>query len=247
METILIAITIVSVAIAVASLTALWRWQRAERLRSDARVAALSSAAVSSEPTGGGWQQVAGEWQWVPGSSTSEETRVESPAEGAPAIAFGTVERGEATTGRLPLFAAAVLIFVLGSAMLFLRTSAQESSMPGAQAARTVSSLELLSLGHQREARSLTITGTVRNPVSGHKLEGLTAVVSLLDKNGGLVSTKDVPLDYRALEPGDEAPFKLNVPDPGAIARYRVSFRAGTEVVPHVDRRSETKLASALR
>ena len=92
----------------------------------------------------------------------------------------------------------------------------------------------------------LTISGAVRNPSSGIKLEGLTAVVSLLDRDGGLVSTKDVPLDYRALRPGEEAPFKVSIPNPGAIARYRVSFRAGTEVVPHVDRRSDTKLASAI-
>jgi hypothetical protein len=107
--------------------------------------------------------------------------------------------------------------------------------------------LQLVALGHTREANSITISGTVRNPPSGHKLEGLTAVVSLLDKTGALVSTKDVPLDYRALGPGEEAPFRLSVPDPAAVARYRVSFRAGTEVVPHVDRRSETKLASAVR
>ena len=102
-----------------------------------------------------------------------------------------------------------------------------------------------MSLDHAREVKVLTISGTVRNPASGVKLEGLTAVVSLLDRDGALVSTKDVPLDYRALGPGEEAPFKVSVPDPGSIARYRVSFRAGTAVVPHVDRRIDTKLASA--
>ena len=174
---------------------------------------------------------------------------VEAEVETAPAIAFGTVERGEATTGRLPLFAAAVVILVLGSAMLFLRTtSSQDAGVTAAQtAAHRMDPLELVSLGHNREAKSLTISGTVRNPATGHKLEGLTAVVSLLDNKGTLISTKDVPLDYRALAPGEEAPFTVSVPDPAAIARYRVSFRAGTEVVPHVDRRSETKLASALR
>jgi hypothetical protein len=92
----------------------------------------------------------------------------------------------------------------------------------------------------------LTISGVVRNPANGPKLEGLTAVVSLIDGQGGLISTKDVPLDYRALSPGEEAPFRVTVPDPGSIARYRVSFRAGTDVVPHVDRRTDAKLASAL-
>jgi hypothetical protein len=208
-------------------------------------------------PADGGWKQVAGEWQWVAtgpatpvaASAAIASTHVEAASESAPAIAFGTVERGEATTGRLPLYAAAALILVLGSAMLFLRTSSHEDNgTPVAPiAVHAGDPLQLVALGHTREANSLIISGTVRNPSSGHKLEGLTAVVSLLDKTGALVSTKDVPLDYRALGPGEEAPFKLSVPDPGAVARYRVSFRAGTEVVPHVDRRSETKLASAVR
>jgi type II secretory pathway pseudopilin PulG len=255
METILIVMTIVSIAIAVAALTAAQRMKRGERQRSEARVAALSSAAELHGAADGGWKQVAGEWQWVAGAGApSGDLRiapltpsVEAMRDSAPAISFGTVERGEAKTGRMPLVAAAVLILVLGSATVFLRTSAKESGSVTQTSAHAVDPLELVSLGHQREANSLTISGTVRNPASGHKLEGLTAVVSLLDNKGALVSTKDVPLDYRALGPGEEAPFKVSVPDPAAIARYRVSFRAGTEVVPHVDRRSETKLASAVR
>jgi hypothetical protein len=257
MEIFLIAVAIISTVVAIGALLSVQRLRVAESQRSEARVAALSAAAEMHGPADGGWKQVAGEWQWVATGSAMPaakpepigSTYAEPARESAPAIAFGTVERGEATTGRLPLYAAAALILVLGSAMLFLRTSSQESSAtPIAQtAAHTVDPLELVALGHTREANSLTISGTVRNPSSGHKLEGLTAVVSLLDKTGALVSTKDVPLDYRALGPGEEAPFRLNVPDPGAVARYRVSFRAGTEVVPHVDRRSETKLASAVR
>jgi hypothetical protein len=105
---------------------------------------------------------------------------------------------------------------------------------------------ELVSLGHSREDSMLTISGMVRNPASGPKLDGLTAVVSLIDTHGGLISTKDVPLDYRTLAPGEEAPFKVTLPDSGSVARYRVSFRAGADVIPHVDRRNDTKLASAL-
>jgi hypothetical protein len=267
METILIVITSVSVVVAVAALTAVLRLQRGERQRSEARVAALAAAADTHGVADGGWKQVAGEWQWVASASAPapalaatsgsfaaaqpvrfDDVRIKPETESAPSIAFGTVERGEATTGRFPLYAAAVLILVLGSAMLFLRTSSQDGGMTAASAAAAhVDPLELVSLGHNREPKSLTITGTVRNPATGHKLEGLTAVVSLLDNKGVLISTKDVPLDYRALAPGEEAPFTVSVPDPAAIARYRVSFRAGTEVVPHVDRRSETKLASALR
>jgi hypothetical protein len=240
MEIILLVITVISIATAAVALTAARRVQRSERQRSDARVAALAAAAAAHESAEGGWTPVAGEWQWTaePGGNRDKS---------APEIAFGTVERGAATTDRLPLFVAAALIMLLGSGLLFLRMSAQDTGVSAAQVAQRAEPLELVSLGHSRQVRSLTISGIVRNPVSGTKLEGLTAVVSLLDTNGGLISTKDVPLDYRALGPGEEAPFRVSVPDPGSVARYRVSFRAGTDVVPHVDRRADTKLASALR
>jgi len=271
METILLIITVVSVAAAIVATTASMRANRRERERSDARSAALAAAAEMHGVADGGWQQVAGEWQWVAepaslgirdrgfgiGNERTSRERVtpfadpipspESPVPGSNERLFGTVEREEPAGNRLPLVAAAALIVLLGGSLAFLNTSVS-SDEPAPAAVEKVSHnqpLELVSLGHAREARVLTINGTVRNPASGAKLEGLTAVVSLLDRDGALVSTKDVPLDYRALGPGEEAPFKVSVPDPGSIARYRVSFRAGTAVVPHVDRRLDTKLASA--
>ena len=156
------------------------------------------------------------------------------------------MQREQPASPRFAFAAAFALIVALGGAVVVFTTSNHEkAAAPAAQAAHA-SPLELMSLGHSRDASSLTINGVVRNPANGPKLEGLTAVVSLIDEHGGLISTKDVPLDYRALGPGEEAPFKIMVPDPGSIARYRVSFRAGTDVVPHVDRRTDTKLASAL-
>ncbi len=136
---------------------------------------------------------------------------------------------------------------MLGGALVFLNTSDSSDQAATVAQVNHTEPLELVALGHARETSVLTISGTVRNPSSGAKVEGLTAVISLLDRSGALVSTKDVPLDYRALKPGEEAPFKVSIPDPGSIARYRVSFRAGTDVVPHVDRRVDTKLASALQ
>jgi hypothetical protein len=229
--------------------------QRHERDRSEARVAALAAAADGSGVTDGGWTRVAGEWQWNPAAQGISEPIPNSkpliPDTGPVMVSserfFGTVEREDPPSSRLPLFAAAALIVMLGGALIFLNTSASNDHAATIAQATHAEPLELVSLGHARDPKVLTITGTVRNPSTGPKLEGLTAVVTLLDSTGALVSTKDVPLDYRALGPGEEAPFKVSIPDPGAIARYRVSFRAGPDVVPHVDRRGDTKLASALR
>jgi type II secretory pathway pseudopilin PulG len=262
METALLVITVFSVAAAVAAFVSARRVRRREQERSEARVAALAAAAETHGAADGGWTQVAGEWQWTPvapgirdqGFGMRTERVIpaaepipnpQSPITGDSGRFFGTVEREE-TSSRVPMMAAAALIVLLGGTLVFLNTSA--SNEPAAAVAEPARSepLELVALSHARDVRLLTISGTVRNPSTGAKLEGLTAVVSLLDSHGVLVSTKDVPLDYRALGPGEEAPFRVSIPDAGPIARYRVSFRAGTDVVPHVDRRSDTKLASAL-
>ncbi len=254
METLLLVITIISVATAIVAFATAQRLRRHERERSEARVATLSAAAELHGVTDGGWKQVAGEWQWVSEPQPMTEP-IPSPqsliTDSEPQISsgafFGTVQREEPSGSRMPIFAAVALIVMLGGALMFLNTSASsEDSTPIAQVGRS-EPLELVALGHAREIRQLTITGTVRNPAHGLKLEGLTAVISLLDRDGTLLSTKDVPLDYRAIGPGEEAPFKVTIPDPGSIVRYRVSFRAGTDVVPHVDRRVDTKLASAVQ
>ena len=271
MDTLLLIITLISAATAIVAFASVRRLRRAERERTEARVAALAHAA--DDRTDGGWMPVGGEMQWSPAAGTtvisdsgfgiSGATGITRSREARPALIpnpeppipmsagaerfFGTVEREEPAGSRLPLFAAAALIVMLGGALIFLNTSASNDHAATVAQVNHTEPLELVALGHARDASVLTITGTVRNPSSGIKVEGLTAVISLLDRTGALVSTKDVPLDYRALGPGEEAPFKVSIPDPGSIARYRVSFRAGTDVVPHVDRRIDTKLASALQ
>ena len=275
MDTVLLVITLISAATAVVAVASAWRLRRHDRERSDARVAALASAAETHGAGDGGWTAVSGEWQWNPepvgmmdsglgiGAATgiTHASREARPAripnsesrtpDVEPQISssafFGTVQREETSGSRAPILAAAALIVMLGGALVFLNTSDSSDQTATVAPVRHAEPLELVSLGHARETSLLTISGTVRNPSSGAKVEGLTAVISLLDRSGALVSTKDVPLDYRALKPGEEAPFKVSIPDPGSIARYRVSFRTGTDVVPHVDRRVDTKLASSLQ
>ena len=244
MDTLLLFITVLSLVAAFVSVMAVRKLKRQDQMRSEARVAALMAAAnapddaVSAKPsTAGVWNSVAGEMRWDP-------VRSEEPSDTTGDF-FGTVQREQPASRRFAFAAAFALVVALVGAVIVFTTSNHEKAAPAAQVART-NPLELISLGHSRDANSLTISGVVRNPAGGPKLEGLTAVVSLIDDHGGLISTKDVPLDYRALGPGEEAPFKIMVPDSGSIARYRVSFRAGTDVVPHVDRRTDAKLASAL-
>jgi hypothetical protein len=260
-DTVLLIITVLSLSAALVSFIAVRRMKHTDQLRSDARVAALVSAAdalpAHVEPavqgprraaamTDGTWSSVAGEWQWKPEAAPRvSPAEIRLNTEAANSDLFGTARREPPPSRRFAFAAALALIVALGGAAIVLTTSRGNAPARAAQASHA-NPLELVSLGHARDATSLTINGVVRNPANGPKLEGLTAVVSLIDGNGGLISTKDVPLDYRALAPGEEAPFKVTVPNAGAIARYRVSFRAGSDVVPHIDRRNDGKLASAL-
>jgi hypothetical protein len=301
-DTVLLAVTVVSLAAAFVSFMSVRKLKQADQLRSDARVAALAAAAenitapavdpiIASSPDvkpvqplrpppaervaraerpaasrSGEWSAESGEWRWNPepqplGDSAfqfeSEPVIERSPkpavrtvdseaTAAASSDMFGTVRREQPSSPRFAFAAALALIVALSGAVVVFTTSSRDKAAAPQSRATHTSALELVALGHSRDSSTLTINGVVRNPANGPKLEGLTAVVSLIDEHGGLISTKDVPLDYRALGPGEEAPFKMSVPDQGSIARYRVSFRAGTDVVPHVDRRTDTKLASAL-
>src|SRR6188474_3122909 len=152
MDTLLIAITLMSVAIAIASFVSARRVRRLDQERSEARVAALAAAADTHGAADGGWTQIAGEWQWSPkpparaampasriaapmaaGDFPLENPRIterqrpaesEKPAENF----FGTVQREEPTGNRLPLFAAAVLILLLGGALVFLNSGSAADS-----------------------------------------------------------------------------------------------------------------------
>jgi len=62
-------------------------------------------------------------------------------------------------------------------------------------------------------------------------------VVFAFNADGGFVTSARAPLDAGALRSAGEAAFAVSVPDSAAARRYRVSFRSGDRIVPHVDRR----------
>jgi hypothetical protein len=97
--------------------------------------------------------------------------------------------------------------------------------------------LELVALGHERDGDRLTVRGIVRNPGSGARMDRVTAVVFLFDRTGGFLASGRVAIEAAALRPGGASPFVLTMPGAGEVGRYRVSFRTGDRVVPHVDRR----------
>ena len=219
MDVVLLTLTTLSLAAAAGFGALSWRVGLEERERSRARIAALSTAM---------------------GAGNS------SDADG-PRVAVGSVvERaGNALSGRPIVKFAAIGVMTLAIVVGAFVGYRSHGSTPAAGSGPAP--LELMSMRYQHEGSTLTVSGLVRNPAGGSAINGLNAVVFAFDGNGGFVSSGRAPLDFGALAPGDESPFVVTVPNAPSVARYRVSFRTGTGVVRHVDRRGATVLAQAVR
>jgi hypothetical protein len=257
MELALIMTTAVSIVLAAAMGVVAWRLARAERLRSAARVAALAAGLRESESIG----------EQVVIGMRGEPARIHQIA--SRSIDFDTFESG---SGRSPLPAgdifqpgtfdrsrsrlAAVLAvggFAVATSLALVIASSRggpsvaeptavQTLTPGRPAGADAEPLELVALSHQRDGDRITIRGVVRTPRDGVRADQLTAVVYLFDPEGGLLGNGRAAIEGSALAPGTEAAFVVSVDHAGSVKRYRVSFRSGDRVVPHVDRRNSGQI-----
>ncbi len=231
MDVVLLIVTTLSLAAAAGFGALSWRIGREERERATARIAVLSTAMDPPSPR-----------------ALSGQTTLTTSADAGPRVAVGSVfDRGnEGIRGR-PLIRVAVaaimtLVIVIGAII------GTRSSGGSASDVSNVRPLELVSMRHQREGTTLTVSGLIHNPAAGAAVSGVTAVVFAFDRNGGFVASGRAPLEFGSLAPGDESPFVVAVPNVSDVARYRVSFRTGHGIVRHVDRRrNQVQLAHAVR
>jgi len=273
MQYMLISVTVVSAAVAMAMCAIVIRMLRDERRRSDARVEAL--LALADEPRA---RDLERDLEEDPPLETLAPARPErarhravrvrveqAPPQPAPPEPDRTdleLNPGASVTGVAGLFAeretrapwgsklgvAAALGALLVAGTLAFSSWERRPGVEGAAKPATIHSsgtpLELLSLGHIAEAHTLTITGLVQNPRKGTALERVTAVALLFAQDGGFVASGRAPLDFTRLEPGAESPFVVQVPKAKGVARYRISFRGEDgSVIAHVDKRSAGPLA----
>jgi hypothetical protein len=217
MVTILIVITLLSLALAGLAGFVAWRALRDARGRSEARITALARDIAGGDEPLDSYAPEAARTPMFAEMQTAERRASAPFAWAAGAIILGTS------------FALAV---VLSSGW---RSSAAEARTPVAVPAGTP--LELLALAHDRSVGALTIRGVVRNPTNGHDVNGLSAVVSLLGADGRSLGSGRGAVQDQELRADDQTSFLVTVPADASIARYRVGFEAGGEVVPHVDRR----------
>ena len=228
MDIVMFVLTTVSLLAAIGFGIVAWRTLADDRRRSTARVAALASAMHDGTPA-----------------------RAETGTPVAVAPMFTTESGGSLKTRpfiKAAVVAAMSVAIVVFVAMSSRETPASSSPAPAAASDRHAAPLELVSMRHAREGNTLTVSGLVRNPRGGSATTRVMAVVFAFDREGSFVASGRAPLDFTTLEPGDESPFVVTIPNISSVGRYRVSFRTDAGMLRHVDRRSDQmRLAAARR
>lgn len=227
MDGLLFTVTVISLVAAAAFGALTWRTLAEERRRSAARVASLS-AAIDGGVAGSGSAPrpvaVATMFTTAPGASLKSHPFIKAAVVG--------------------LMAVVIVIAVAMSS----GSSRDERSPSAAVASQQAAPLELVSMRHAREGTALTVSGLVRNPRTGAAATRITAVVFAFDRDGTFVASARAPLDFTTLDPGDESPFMVAIPNVANVGRYRVSFRTDAGMLRHVDRRADqVGLAAARR
>jgi hypothetical protein len=225
MDTTLIGVTILSLAMAGTLSVIVWRMLRDERARSEARVATLASMAAApaaASPPDLPLRQ----------APPSVGTMFTEPEQASP---WGN---RFAVMAAFALVAASVVLFALAASGT--RASARSETSAAASTAAQSPGLELLSLRDERQRDTLTITGLVHNPRTGTLLSRVAVTAYTFDEAGSFLASGRALIDVTSFAAGDDSPFVVTVPVTGAVARYRIGFRSEDgRVLAHVDRRQQ--------
>jgi hypothetical protein len=269
MDTTLVTVTLLSMAMAASLSVIVWRMLRDDRRRSEARVLALTAMAARppagerrdrAEPPAAAPAALNATGVYELGAELPLRPRAERGAEGTPRALGGAsthdvtlfAERDVASPwghrfavmGGLGLVIASVILISLTASG---RNAERRPPAGGSAAAPqgTVIGLELLSLRDARQAGALTITGLVHNPHDGATLAGVTVTAYAFDDKGAFLASGRAAIDVTALAPGDESPFVVSVPTTETVARYRIGFRGEDgRVIAHIDKRQQPAVAA---
>ena len=264
MEVVLLTVTLASLATAIGTSVLAWRVVRAERLRSEARIAALVADLGFDDREG----QVRAE------RPQPQAAPVPAPVIPAPVMPAADIDLSiadEAVPASEGMFAvrprgrslprvvagvgiaAAIVALVIGTLVVTSsdRSTSAHARRPAAAAATAPAApattpaevpLELLALGHEREKDRLTVRGVVRGASSAAGVP-LTAVVLLFNREGSEIGSGRAEVAPGGPDPAGERTFVITVPSAGDVGRYRISFRSADHVVPHVDHRAQPATA----
>ena len=127
-----------------------------------------------------------------------------------------------AHSSRTPAFAVAALVVVVAGTLLFVGMNGGSRGVRHAAAAPS-SAIELVSMRHVLDGETLIVTGLVRNSTAA-PTPTLSAVISVLGRDGRVVARGESQLDPVVLGPGKETAFRVSVSEVGDPGRYRVAF-----------------------
>lgn len=249
MQTLLVVITLGSLAMTLVLAAVLVRLIRFERRREAARIELLREMA----------EQATDELDVdIAAEEDARDFQIRDTIEVAPVASntdlFAQPEPASAWPRRAAVAAAVAVLVVAGVFGLRHIPRSAGAPAPATQAAavsttgstdQKPSLLELVSLKQTQDTKSLTITGLVQNPRDGAALSKISATAMAFSADGTFLASGRAPLDFTTLRPGDESGFVITVPVDAPVARYRVGFRSEDgHVIGHIDRRSSSTLAT---
>jgi len=221
----------VSLLVTIAMTAVAWRASREEQNRADARVASLAADIREAAAASAGTPAPARPFRLVPSSSGD---------------LFTTAEPSTASSRSVIVVCLGLFVFATVAALAVVSSGSRATVPPRAAApdARPATAqptaaapLELVALGQEQKADRLIVRGVIRNPAAGTRIDRLVAVVFVFDADGGFVTSGRAPIDSTSFLPGGESAFLVNIPGAEHAARYRVSFRTDTALIPHLDQR----------
>jgi hypothetical protein len=260
MNTVLIAVTALSLAMAAGMAIVVIKLLRDDRARSEARVLALGALSgdpidepLPPSPARAPRAQAIASAPQLPRAARTEsvddfEIRPATAAPGGSNL-FAVADRPSPWGGR---FAVIGVLATIGVLIVFGAMHGRSNRPEPAAAVASIAKnaplqtppLELLSLHHTQEDQRLVIAGVVRNPRDAAALSHIVATAFLFGPDGTILTTGRAPLDLTTLSPGVESPFVVSVPVTGQISRYRIGFRTDDDrVIAHVDKRTPEALA----
>jgi hypothetical protein len=249
MDTVLVLVTGLSLALAAAMAVLLARLLREERRRSEARIALLTE--LAAEPSAPIPQTSAAAAVAIrgplhrtrPASFEDLDLRPEAYPEATRPELFHDHEESSPWPRRLAV-AAGLSVVTIVLALGWRSTPRIDGPATAATEASVSSPLELLALSHVQESGSITIRGRVQNPHSGPALSSVQATALVLGRDGTTISGGRASLEALVLRPGEESAFTIRIPVTEAAARYRVGFRGpDDQALSHIDRRSAEAIA----
>jgi hypothetical protein len=241
MDSMLVIVTVASLALSALMGIVVVKMVRDERRRSEARAALLAELAS---------QAASEDNDALADFHLHDDDVVRVAPDVASSDLFVARGAGSAWPRRIAIVGAlAAILVVTGVAVRSLATpdgarpAARETNVQASPEA-TTSLLELMSLTHVEEKGSLRITGLVQNPRDGVPLSKVTATAFVFGADGTFLASGKAPLDFTTLRAGDESGFVIDVSVSAPVARYRVGFRGEDgRIIGHVDRRESATIA----